>query len=139
MYAGVYAYVCCVLLVQLLRPAADMLAPLVGIQPGYSLLFLGVPAVIIAPFVWWTLVERRGRYIYPVGMTFGLLFVLITLVFWVLVFAGVWGVAVILAGNVVLAFVTVLAVPFGIVAGLPLMYARRRVDDDRITHERAPQ
>lgn len=126
-YAGVYAFLCGVVLLVLLRPVADTLVRLLALPAGYSVFLLAGPVTVIGAGVWWAVVERRGEYTYRLGGIVGMLTALFTVLLWVLLFAIVWGPVSVLAGGVLVFFVLVVSAPVAFIAGLPLMYARHRL------------
>jgi len=129
-YAGLYTFGCGTATALVLSDVLRVLADVIGLPARYAMLVLATPALLIAPAVWWALVERRGSYTYPRGVAFGVLTALGTGLVWMARFVSVWGpemVAVPMVGVLVL-LVVGLVVVAGAVTGLPLMYARRRLD-----------
>lgn len=127
MYAGVYTFVCATLMLLLLGPISDTLVEILALPTDYSSFLMAGPTLVVGTAVWWVVVERRGAYTYPVGAVFGLLTALLTVLFWLLVFAVVWEAGLVLTGGLLIGFVLAVAVPIGLVVGLSAMYARRRL------------
>jgi len=123
--AGVYAFLCSVVLLVVLSPVSDSLVKLLGLPEGYSAVLLAAPVLVVGAVVWWAVVEWREAYTYPLGAVYGLATALATATVWVLVFAAVWGVSLVLAGGILVVFVVAVTVPAGLVVGVPLMAARR--------------
>lgn len=87
------------------------------------------PSLAIGAVVWWTLVERREADTYPIGGAFGLVTAILTGFLWTVRFVSGWGVEMALALPVLIGFVLGVTVIAGALAGLPLMYVRRRLAD----------
>lgn len=130
--AGVYAFVCATAMVALLlSPVSRALGP--G-PAGYRAVSMAAPVAVVGAVVWWAVVERRGGRAYPLGAASGLATAFLTVLFWVLAYAAVWGAGsvsrtvdvVSLAGSLI-AFVLAVTLPAGVVAGVALLYARRRL------------
>jgi hypothetical protein len=125
--AGVYAFLCGAVLLLLLSPVNNFLGELLGFSGAYSTFLLAGPALVFGAVVWSSAVERRSAYTYPFGALFGAATALLTMLFWLLVFALVWGVPLVRTGGVLIAFVLAVVVPAGLVSGVPMMYARQRL------------
>lgn len=125
-YAGGYAFLAAAVLFLLLGPVAGTLVTLLALPTGYAAFLLAAPVAVAGAAVWWAVVERRGAYTYRLAVAFGLLSVLATAVFWVLVFSLAWGPSAVLAGSVLVVFLLAVGLPVAVVVGVPLMYARRR-------------
>lgn len=129
LYAGIYAFVCGVVLLLPLGFVAGTLVEILSLPRAYTALFVPGSGAVIGAVVWWAAVERRDAYTYLLGGAVGLVTALCTVLFWVLLLALVWGPWAVLAGGVVVVFALVVAGPVAFVSGMPLMYARRRLDD----------
>lgn len=129
MYAGVYTFLCSIVLLLLLYPVSTTLVQILGLPTGLSVFLLAGPVAVLGAVVWWAVVERPKKYTYGFGIIFGLLTVLATVLFWVLVFTVVWGPSLVVTGWFLIAFVLVASTPVGLVTGLTGMYARRRLDE----------
>jgi hypothetical protein len=129
MYAGVYTFLCSIVLLLLLYPISNTLVQILGLPTGLSTFLLAGPVAVLGAVVWWAVVERPKKYTYRFGMVFGLLTVLATVLFWVLVFSVVWGPSLVLTGWFLIVFVLVVSIPVGFVTGVTGMYARRRLDE----------
>lgn len=129
-YAGVYALLCAAVLLLLMSQVATLVADVLAL-PSDSALWLAGPVPVIGAVVWWAVVEKGSRYTYPFGGAAGLLTGLLTVLFWVVRAAFVWGPNGVLAGWPLVFAVIVPTVPAALLAGLPVMYARRRPDDGR--------
>jgi len=130
LYAGVYAFLCSIVTLRELSPISDTLVTVLPAPIGSSGFALAAPVPFLGAIVWWVVVERRDGYRYLFGGVVGLLTALAAVLLWTLVLAIVWGPKVLGAGGVLLVVSVTLAValPVAFVSGLPLMYARRRLD-----------
>lgn len=126
MYAGLYMFLCGTAVAFLLYDVLALLGEVLGLPAAFTTVILASPSLAIGALVWWALVERRASYTYLVGGAAGLLTALLTGVVWVARFVSGWGVEMGLAVGVLIGFVLGVAVTGGVLAGLPLMYARRR-------------
>lgn len=134
--AGGYLLLCAAGLLLVLSQVTALVAELLGLPAG-SPLGLAAPAPIVGAVVWWAGVERRDAFTYRSGGVVGLVTGLLTVVFWLLWGVTVWGIDGILAGWPLVVAVLVPTLPVGIIAGLPLMYARRRLRDPMADTERS--
>lgn len=123
--AGGYLFVCAAVLLLLISQVASLVADLLAL-PSASLLWLAAPVPVVGAAVWWALVERRDAYTYPLGGAVGLITALCTVLLWILRGVFVWGHEMVLTGWPLVFAVLVPTVPAGLLAGVPLMYARRR-------------
>ncbi|QLG63041.1 hypothetical protein [Halorarum salinum] len=130
-YAGLYTFVCGTAIAFLLSDVLVPFGAVIGLPTRFPMVTLASPALVVGTAVWWTLVERRDSYTYPYGGVFGSVTALLTGCLWVVGFASVWGVEMLTAGMVpvLVAFVLGAAATAGLLAGLPLMYARCRLGD----------
>jgi hypothetical protein len=130
LYAGIYAFLCSIVTLRKLSPISDTLVTVLPRLVGPSEFALAAPVPFLGAIVWWAVVERRETYTYLFGGIVGLLTALATVLLWTLVLAIVWGPKVLGVGGVLLVISATLAVslPVAFVLGLPLMYARRRLD-----------
>jgi hypothetical protein len=126
LYAGVYAFLCAAVLVRVLAPISTTLIELLNLPGSYAGVVLALPVVGIGTAVWWALVERRNRFTYSLGAATGLTTALLTVVFWSLAFAVVWDFAVLLAGGVLVALVSLVVAPVASVVGVLMMSIRHR-------------
>lgn len=129
MYAGVYEFFCATVLLLLLSPISNLLVEILSLPADFSALVLAGPVAFIGAVVWWAVVERRNGRTYLLGGAVGALTALLTVVFWVLVFVKVWGTSLVLSGWMLVSFVLGISVLVASVTGVPMMYARRRLDD----------
>lgn len=130
LYAGLYMFICGTVTALLLNDLLGLLGDVIGLPPVFSLVIFASPALVVGTVVWWALVERRTSYTYLVGGTFGLITALLTGLLWTVRFVSVWGVEM-LAAEIILVlvgFVLGMITIAGVLTGLPLMYARRRLD-----------
>jgi hypothetical protein len=125
--AGLYAFLWAAALLVFLDPVTGTLAKLVGLPTGYAPVAMAVPAAAAGAVAWWALAERRRRYRYGIGALFGVSVAGLTVLFWVLAFAVVWGPRLVLSGWFLVALVFGVTSLAGSLAGMPLMYARRRL------------
>lgn len=140
LYAGGYAFLCATILLRLLSPVSNTLMTLLDLPTSYAGLVLAVPVMGTGAFVWGTVVEHRNRYTYALGALAGVVTAVSTVAFWILVFVAFWEFSLVLAGGVLVAFVSLVVTPVGCLVGIPLMYARRRLDSvPQNERERAPQ
>jgi uncharacterized membrane protein len=140
LYAGGYAFLCAAVLVRLLSPISTTLMSLLHLPESYAGVVLALPVVGIGAAVWWAVVERRNRYTYPLGAAAGLTTALLTVAFWSLAFAVVWDVALLLAGGVPVALVSLVVAPVASVVGVLMMSIRhRRGEKPRKESAHAPQ
>lgn len=126
LYAGVYAFLCGLLLLVPLGVVAETLLKVLTLPVAFTVILVPTSGAIIAAGVWWVVVERQETYTYLRGGAFGLLTALGTVLLWTLLVAIVYGPSAPLAAGVVIGFVIAVTAPIGVVAGLPLLYARRR-------------
>ncbi|MBV0903264.1 hypothetical protein [Haloarcula salina] len=125
--AGAYAFVCSSLVLLRLGAVAGTLLTVLGLPEPYAGVLVPASAGVVGAVGWWALVERRAAQSYLLGALFGLTTAVVTVSLWTLAVAVVWGPrTVLLAGVVVIGFALAVTAPLGAVAGLPLMYARRR-------------
>lgn len=131
LYAAVYAYCCGVVLLAPLGFVADALVQILGQSTTFTVVLVPGSGAIVGAIAWWGIVERRGAYTYPSGGLAGLATALGTVLLWVVALATVWAPRFVVLGGAVIAFVLAVVGPVGFVAGLPLLYARRRMDAGR--------
>lgn len=125
--AGAYTFLCSSLVLGPLGAVSDTLLTVLGLPETYAAVLVPASSAAVGAVCWWALVERRAAYAYPFGALFGLVTAVVTVLGWTVAVAVVWGPrTVLLAGGVVIGFVLALTAPIGAVAGLPLLYARRR-------------
>lgn len=129
--AGGYAFLCGTVLMASLHPITGTLAGLFGVEFGRPSLLLASPATLLGATVWWAVVERRGTYSYLRGALFGGLTAVATVVAWVLRSLQVWGLELVATGWFVVAWMLAMTAVAGLVAGVPLVYARRRLTGGR--------
>lgn len=131
LYAGLYAFLCGGLLLLPLGFVAHTLVKVLGLPTSFTSVLVPGTGAVVGAVVWWVVVERRDAYTYLAGGAVGVLTALFTALLWALVIAVVWGPEfLLLAGTLlVIAFVLAVSAPLAFVAGIPLMYARRRSDD----------
>lgn len=129
-YAGVFLFFCGVVTAFLLDDLLTVFADVIGLPTAYSLAILASPVLLVGAVVWWAVVERRTAYTYRIGAAAGLLTALFTGVLWTARFVQVWGFELLLVDVVPLlvGIVFVGGAIAGVLAGLPVMYARRRLD-----------
>jgi hypothetical protein len=94
----------------ILSPVSDVLSETLGVPARFSQLAMAVLTGVLGGIIWWLAVERRRSYGYVAGTLAGVSAAVSTVGFWLLVFASVWGVELVLTGSVLVAFVA--AVPF---------------------------
>lgn len=128
-YAGLYMFVWATATAFLLSDVLGLLADAIGLPAPFAMVILASPALVIGAATWWAVVERRDAYSYRLAGAFGLVTALLTGVVWTVRFVTVWGVEMLVIPIVSLLVLLVLgiAVVAGVVTGLPLMYARRRL------------
>lgn len=129
-YAGLYMFICGTATAFLLYDLLALLADVIGLPTKYSMVILASPALVNGTVTWWAVVERRDSYTYFAGGTFGLVTALSMGVLWTVQFVGLWGAEMLVIPIILflVIFVLGLAVMAGVFAGLPLMYARRRLN-----------
>ena len=129
-YAALYMFIWGTAIAFLLSDLLTLLADVIGLPAGYAMAILASPVLVIGTLVWWILVERRGSYTYLLGATFGLVTALLTGLLWTARFVDIWGSEVLTADVIPFLVVFVLGVTTvtGVLTGIPLMYARRRLD-----------
>lgn len=130
MFAGLYMFVCATATALLLDEVLALLADVIGLPTPYWMAVLASPVLVVGAVVWWAVVERRDSYSYLLGGTFGPVTALLTGLLWTGRFASLWGIEMLAVEivSLLVVFVLGLAVVAGALAGLPLMYARRRLD-----------
>lgn len=126
--AGLYMFVCGTATALALSDVLGLLASVIGLPPAVSLGILASPAFVVGTASWWAVVERREAYTYLLAAVSGLVTALATGIVWTLRFVSVWGFEMLAAEMVTLLIGAVLGVisVAGALAGLPLMYVRRR-------------
>lgn len=135
-YAGLYLYGCGVVLAVLLNDVLTLLGDVIGFPTPYSLVAFASPALLFGGLTWWLVVEQRAAYAYRFGAVVGLLTALLTGAIWTARFVVVWGVEMLTVPMVavLVGFVLGFAVLAGVLSGLPLMYARRRLNTRATGH-----
>lgn len=128
--SGIYLFLGATAVAYLLSDLLTLLGEVIGLPPGLALAVMASPALLIGAAAWWVVVERRAAYAYRYGGLVGLLTALLTGLVWVARFVDVWGVemATVDIVSFLVAFVLGVAAVAGALVGLPLMYARRRLD-----------
>lgn len=126
LYAGVYVFLVSGILLLPLGPIVDMVLQVLGLSFRLSSLIVPASAGMIGAVSWWGIVERREDPWYLSGGIFGLATALLTILFWILLPAIVYGPGIVRTAGVVILFTGGLTVPVGIIAGLPLTYGRRQ-------------
>lgn len=125
--AGGYAFLCGTALLATMQPTSEILLGLLGSPPGPPMVLMAAPSALFGAVVWRAVVERRGAYSYVRGAVFGGITALATVFAWILAFLETWGFDLVATGWFVIAWVLAMTVMGGLVGGLPLMYARRRL------------
>lgn len=130
--AGLYMFVCAVLVALLLSDVLSLLADGLGLPTGYWMVILASPAFAIGTVVWWVAIERRNSQSYLLCGAFGLATAGLTGLLWTAQFVRFWGVEMAEVPAVGFLIVLVLGITAiaGVVVALPLMYARRRLRRD---------
>lgn len=128
-YAGFYLFACATATALLLSDVLGLLAEVLGLPAAYWMVVLASPALVVGAVAWWAAVERRRSYTYLLGSAVGLVTALLTALLWTARFVASWGFEMLAVPAVsVLATVVVgVAAVAGGLAGLPLVYARRRL------------
>lgn len=127
LYAGGSAFLCGALLFLVLSPVATTLVKVLTLPTDHAAVLVPGSAAVAGAGVWWTVIERRHAYRYPDGAMAGLVTALVTVGFWLLLPALVYGPVAVLAGGIVILFVLVVTLPVAPIWGVSLVYARRRV------------
>lgn len=130
-YAGLYLFFAGTMIAVRLSDVLGLLADLIGLPAGFAMAVFATPAFVVGTVAWWAIVERRGGYSYRLGSGVGGTTALLTGLLWTAVFGAIWGLELLGIDVVLLLVATVLAsaAVAGAVAGLPFMYARRRLGD----------
>jgi hypothetical protein len=130
--AGLYMFVCAVLVALLLSDVLSLLADGLGLPAGYWMVILASPAFAIGTVVWWVAIERRNSQSYLLCGAFGLATAVVTGLLWTAQFVRFWGVemAETPAVGYLIALVLGITAIAGVVLALPLMYVRRRLRRD---------
>lgn len=128
--AGLYTFVCGTVAAFVLSDVLALLADVIGLRTEYAMVALASPALVIGTVAWWAVVERRSAYTYLRGGTFGLVTALLTGLLWTARFVTVWGFEMLAVPVVpfLVVFVLGVAAVAGVLTGLSLMYARRRLN-----------
>lgn len=128
-YAGVYMFVWATATAFLLSDILGPLADVIGLPAPFAMGILASPTLVIGAATWWAVVERQGAFSYRLAGACGLVTALLTGLLWTARFVTVWGVEMLVIPIVSLLVLLVLglAVIAGVLTGLPLMYARRRL------------
>lgn len=132
--AGVYTYLCATMVAIALDDVLSLLADVIGLPAAFAMPLLATPALPAGALVWWAIVERPGSRAYLVGGIYGALTALLTGAFWTVGFVSVWGSEMLTAGPVayLVGFVLAVVLVAGTLAGLPMMYARRRLPNKSV-------
>lgn len=130
MYAGLYMFIAGVLVSSLLSDILSVLAEVIRLPVAYSVVVFACPTLVFGAGAWWAVVERRDACLYRHGVVVGVVTALLTGIVWTTVFVAIWGVemAAIPMVAFLIALVLGIAILVGGLAGLPLIYARRRVN-----------
>lgn len=128
--AGLYLFVWATAVAYLLSDILTLFGEVIGLPARAAMVVLAVPSLVIGAVAWWAAVERRGAYAYRLGVLVGLLTAVVTGLVWMVRFVAVWGVELLAVEAVAILAAVVLGVAAvaGALVGLPLMYARRRLD-----------
>jgi hypothetical protein len=88
------------------------------------------PALVFGAGTWWGIVERRDATLYRHGLIVGAATALLTGLVWTTVFVAVWGFEMLFVPMTAFLVVLVLSIAIlgGSLAGLPLMFARHRLN-----------
>lgn len=129
-YAGLYLFIAGLLLSLLLSDMLSVLADVIPLPVTYSVVVFACPTVVFGAGTWWAVVERGGAHSYRHGAIVGVATALLTGLVWTTLFVAVWGVEMVTVPIVafLVVFVLGIAVVVGGLAGLPLMYACRRLN-----------
>lgn len=127
--AGLYLFTCGLVTAVVLSDLLVVLGEVIGLPAPYALIVFASPAFLLGAGSWWLLVERQRTYTYPAGAAVGAVTALGTGVLWTIRFVSVWGVEMAVVPIVTFLIVFVIGITglAGILTGLPLMYARRRL------------
>ncbi|WP_312907056.1 hypothetical protein [Natronosalvus caseinilyticus] len=122
-------FVCGTATALVLSDMLSLLSDVIGISTDYWMVVLASPAFAIGTIVWWTTVERRDSYTYLWGGAFGLITALLMGFLWTVQFIVFWGfeMASIPIISFLILFVLGTVAIAGSLAGIVLMYARRRL------------
>lgn len=126
LYAGLYALLWGLLLFGPLGMVAETLVKVLGIPPTAGQLLVPVSGAVVGAALWWVVVERRAAYGYLSGGLAGLGTGIATVFGWSGLVSLIYGFKALLVAPVVVVFVLAIIAPVSFMAGLPLMYARRR-------------
>lgn len=128
-YAGLYGFLCGILLLVPLGVVARTLVEVLAMPPALTVIVIPGSGAIVAAIVWWAVVERRAAYTYPFGGVAGLVTVVGTVLLWMTALVVVYGSWTLRIREtlLIIGLVVAVAAPVGAVAGLPLMYARRQL------------
>lgn len=124
--AAGYAFGCAAALVSVLGTPVETVATALTL-PSDSTVLVAAPATPFGAVVWWALVERRRAHSYLAGGAAGLVTALLTVAFWSVWAATVWGPRLVWVTGLLVGAALAVSLPVGAVAGVPLMIARRRV------------
>jgi len=127
LYAGVYAFLCGVALIVPLGAVAKTVVRILTLPPALTVVLVPGSGAVLAAGIWWLLVERRGEYTYLLGGAAWLATALLTVALWTVLVAAVYGPMAVAVGGVVILVTLLVAGPVAVIAGLPMMYARRRL------------
>jgi hypothetical protein len=125
--AGGYAFGCAAALVSFLGNPVETVATALTLPADGSAVFVAAPAAAFGAVGWWVLVERRRTHSYLAGGAVGLVTALLTVAFWTVWAAAVWGPRLVPVAGLLVGAALAVSLPVGVVAGVPLMIVRRRV------------
>lgn len=125
--AGIYLFLCGIVTTVMLQDILGLFAEVIGLPPGYAIVILPSPVLLIGSVVWWRLIEYRDSYSYVSGAAFGLLTAFCTGCLWIVRFVDVWSteMLVVPAVSYITLFVLGFVMVAGIITGIPFMYGRR--------------
>jgi hypothetical protein len=131
--AGGYAFGCAAALVSFLGTPVETVATALTLPSDAPTVLVAVPAAAFGAVVWWALVEQRRAHSYLAGGAAGLVTALLTVVFWTVWAATVWGPRLVWVTGVLVGAALAVSLPVGFLAGVPLMVVRRRVGSSATT------
>jgi hypothetical protein len=115
-YAGIYTFLAGAGLLMPLGVIAGTLVEILGLPTGFTAVLVPGSGTVIGAVVWWVVIEHRNNYTYLLGGTVGLLTALVTVLWWALVVAILYGLSGVLVAGVVILFVLVIVGPLAFIA-----------------------
>ena len=132
-FAGFYMFIVGVVVSLNLYSILSVFAEVISLPVTNASVAFAAPGLVFGAGTWWGIVERRDATLYRHGVIVGAVTALLTGLVWTTVFVAVWGVEMLVVPMTAFLVVLVLSIAIlvGSLAGIPLMFARRQLDEGR--------